>query len=448
MFSRFANTFRTTSKRRLYTSMLAGTVPIVLVSNLSASSEGTQGGQSNGGKPSHHKPGGGFVNPWESFDQMDITPVVAYKMYKDWESNPIPPPERLPPLTIPSFTPPTSLSPTELSEWSKDIKCTFLGHACFLVEFPKKDEEERGLRVLFDPVWSHRCSPSQLIGPARVAPPPIKLEEIPHVDAVIISHNHYDHLDIATLKHLYKAQPPGSIHFFAPLGNKSWFTSNTGCTPEQVSELDWWESRKLELSSSNNSNSEPGKGKNGEGVLGKMGRGGGRGGSLKVMATPCQHFTGRGVFDRNDTLWASWSVESEGGGKVWFAGDTGYKSIPRGVPIEEEDKYPYCPAFKEIGEREGPFDLGMIPIGAYDPRWFMSRVHCSPEDSVELHRETKSRKSLGMHHSCWQLTCEPMDEPPKRLRKACEKYGISEEEFGVSGLGETRRFKVEKRGGE
>ncbi|GAA5995474.1 hypothetical protein JCM5350_004599 [Sporobolomyces pararoseus] len=445
MFSRFASRLRTrttsSNSTRFTTMMLtAGTVPIVLVSSSSSASSTNNVEQKKEDKSHHKEGGGGFINPWESFSpkSMNMNLLEGYKLWKDWESHPVPPPERLPPLKTPQFTPPSSFSKPESEEWSKDIKATFLGHACFLVEFPKLPEQERGLRVLFDPVWSHRCSPSQLIGPARVAKPPIKLEEIPHVDAVIISHNHYDHLDITTLKHLYKSQPKGSIHFFAPLGNKTWFENVIGCKEDQVTELDWWETRNLTLSQSTKEVEEEPE----NSVVSSPG------GSLKITATPCQHFTGRGIFDRNDTLWSSWSVESTGGGKIWFAGDTGYRSIPRGVPLEEEDNYPHCPAFKEIGQREGPFDFSMIPIGAYDPRHFMSRVHCSPEDAVELHRETKSRRSLGMHHSTWMLTCEPMDEPPKRLRTAGEKYGISEEEFGVCGLGETRRFKVEKRGGE
>ncbi|GAA6013550.1 hypothetical protein JCM11491_002704 [Sporobolomyces phaffii] len=430
MFRRLGSAARRASKARLYSSAMAaaGGVPLVFVS----------GDPLDEPKGPHHKPGGGFVNPWKSFDQQNMTPSTMWNMYQDWEKHPVPPPDRLPPLTVPEFTPPPSLSPAQLEAWSGDIKATFLGHACFLVEFPKRANEDRGLRVLFDPVWSHRCSPSQIVGPARVAAPPIKLEDIPHVDAVVISHNHYDHLDIKTLKHLYKAQPAGSIHFFAPLGNKEWFLSNIRCRDQDVSELDWRETRHLTLRRG------PG-GDAGSEVL-AAGDGDDDDARLRVTALECQHFTGRGIFDRNDSLWASWTVESSRGGKVWFAGDTGYKSIPRGVGIEDEHKYPHCPAFAEIGEREGPFDLSMIPIGAYDPRWFMSRVHCSPEDAVELHRETKSRRSLGMHHSTWMLTCEPMDEPPKRLRKACDRYGISEQEFGVSGLGETRRFKVEPRG--
>jgi hypothetical protein len=122
--------------------------------------------------------------------------------------------------------------------------------------------------------------------------------------------NKDDHLDIATLTHLYKAQPKDSIHFFAPLGNKSWFMSNIGCKSHQVTEMDWWETRNLTLKQNGESSSSP----DSDPSLVKED-------GLKVTATPCQHFTGRGIFDRNDTLWASWSVEGTRGGKVWFAGE-------------------------------------------------------------------------------------------------------------------------------
>ncbi|GAA5863606.1 hypothetical protein JCM1840_000075 [Sporobolomyces johnsonii] len=424
MFPRLAAALRTRSSVAVY-SMAA---PIVVVTEslakTAAAPDANLNSASRGDPKAHHKAKGGFVNPWPSFQDPGTNPLTLWQIYRDWKSQPVPPPAQLPPLVQPSFTPPADLSQEEREDWYKDIKSTWLGHACYLVELGiapgtpgvDKDGEKRGYRILFDPVWSHRCSPSQWVGPARVVEPPIALEDIPHVDAVVISHNHYDHLDVATLKHLYKAQPAGSIHFFAPLGNAKWFRNTIGVKASEVTELDWWEERTLQL----------GAGK--EGVQG--------GEALRVVCTPCQHFTGRGIHDRNDTLWASWSVSSATGGKVWFAGDTGYKTVPRGAT--SEGGLPTCPAFKEIGEREGPFDFSMIPIGAYSPR----KVHCSPEDSVELHREVKSRKSLGMHHSTWVLTDEEMTEPPRRLRAACDKYGISQDEFGICGLGETVRHKV------
>ncbi|GAA5831803.1 hypothetical protein JCM11251_003890 [Rhodosporidiobolus azoricus] len=403
--------------------------PVVIVSQ-AVQSSGASAPQMEDESKAHHKKGGGFVNPWPSFEDLGMGPSVMLNMFKDWQSRPAPTPEELPPVLTPSFSPPAGLTAEEAEAWRADIKATWLGHACFLVEFPSaKGSGERGLRVLYDPVWSCRCSPSQWVGPKRVQPPPIPLEQIPHIDCVVISHNHYDHLDITTLKHLYNAQPRGSLHFFAPLGNEKWFKSVIGVKEGEVTELDWWGERTLSLGQEGYKGPE---GKEGEGAL-------------RVVCTPCQHFTGRSLTDRNDTLWASWAVEDRStGAKVWFGGDTGYRSVPRGF-TGDVDSLPHCPAFEEIGKREGPFDFSMIPIGAYSPRWFMSRIHCAPEDSVELHRQVKSRKSLGMHMGMWVLTDEPMDEPPKRLRSACERYGIPEEEFGVCGLGETRRYKVQGR---
>ncbi|POY73890.1 hypothetical protein BMF94_3060 [Rhodotorula taiwanensis] len=377
---------------------------------------------------SHHNAKGGFVNPWPSFKSVNMGPSVPYQVWKDTK-DPIPPPDKLPRLVPPTFVPPASLSAEETEAWYADLKTTWLGHACFLVEFPAEptsekeegEERRRGFRVLFDPVWSHRCSPSQWVGPARVTKPPISLDEIPQVDAVVISHNHYDHLDVATLKHLYSAQPKGSLHFFVPLGNEKWMRDVIGVRKDEVSELDWWEERSLRRSD-----------------------GGGQkntasGPNLRVVCTPCQHFTGRTPFDRNDTLWASWAIHSSTGGKVWFGGDTGYRSVARDAPSEDG---PTCPVFAEIGHRQGPFDLGMIPIGAYDPRWIMSPVHCSPEDSVELHRHVRSKRSIGMHWATWRLTSEEMTEPPKRLRAAGEKAGLAPGEFDVTDIGETVRIKV------
>lgn len=217
----------------------------------------------------------------------------------------IPPPDKLPRLVPPTFVPPASLSAEETEAWYADLKTTWLGHACFLVEFPaeptsgkQEGERRRGFRVLFDPVWSHRCSPSQCaallvlhppvrasltrhadvlcgactgVGPARVTKPPISLDEIPQVDAVVISHNHYDHLDVATLKHLYSAQPKGSLHFFVPLGNEKWMRDVIGVRKDEVSELDWWEERSLRRTDGGNQKDTA------------------SGPNLRVVCTPCQH---------------------------------------------------------------------------------------------------------------------------------------------------------------
>ncbi|SCV68886.1 BQ2448_1007 [Microbotryum intermedium] len=357
----------------------------------------------------HHNKGGGFINPWASFSDLGQGPSVLLNMWRDWRKVKIPPLEDLPPVVGQV----TWGKGREV--WKGKIKATWLGHACYVVEFPPMNEEaERGPRVLFDPIFSHRCSPSQHVGPARVTKPPIELSQLPEIDAVVISHNHYDHLDLNTLRHIYSAQAPGSVHFFAPLGNKAWFKSNIGAKEEEVTELDWWGERELEVRIGDKRQKE----------------------KLRVVCTPCQHFTGRSSFDRNATLWASWAIVAQRS-RVWFGGDTGYKAVPRGVKPEDEEGLPTCPVFKEIGQRFGGFDFAMIPIGAYSPRWFMSRVHANPSDAVQIHQDVQSRQSAPMHFATFVLTDEELTEPPRLLRQECEKRGIQEADFRVSGFGET-----------
>jgi len=171
-------------------------------------------------------------------------------------------------------------------------------------------------------------------------------------------------------------------------------------------------------------------------------------GSLQVVCTPCQHFSGRTPNDTNHTLWASWCILSQSK-RFWFGGDTGYRSCPRpdegrpGYSLEWEEKLklPVCPVFKEIGEKYGPFDLAAIPIGAYSPRWLMSPVHLNPEDSVCVHRDIRSKQSVGMHWGTFCLTDEPVHEPPVRLAEALKKANIPAEEFVVMTHGEVREFK-------
>ncbi|KAG6897255.1 hypothetical protein C0992_003039 [Termitomyces sp. T32_za158] len=228
-----------------------------------------------------------------------------------------------------------------------NIKSTWLGHACFLVEMPSRSElGYRGARILFDPVFSNRCSPSQWIGPKRFTQPPCNIEEIPEVDAVVISHNHYDHLDTNTIQVL--SQRSHIPHFFAPLGNDSFFQSFS-IPDDHIHIMDWWDAKRMEVSVPTMKD-EPAH---------KV--------TVDISCTPAQHFTGRSLMDRFKTLWASWVVEevrprdSGPGVKVFFGGDTGYRSVLDG---KNEDEVPMCPVFKEIGERFGGFDLAMIPIGS------------------------------------------------------------------------------------
>lgn len=256
------------------------------------------------------------------------------------------------------------------------------------------------------------------------------------IDAVVISHNHYDHMDHPTIMKI-KAKHP-NVHFFVPLRNKQWFTASG---IHEVTELDWWEERDIRLTPLHNSESrvsltsEAGSPPNGtanESITARIG------------CLPCQHTSARTLFDKGHTLWSSWSVES-GGKKIWFGGDTGYRSVPD-LPKDVDDygpehNYPRCPAFKQIGSLRGPFDLGLIPIGAYDPRFLMSPVHANPFDSVHIFQDTKCKRAMGIHWGTWVLTEEDVLEPPRLLKKALKVNGIPEEGiFDVCDIGESREF--------
>jgi N-acyl-phosphatidylethanolamine-hydrolysing phospholipase D len=208
---------------------------------------------------------------------------------------------------VPDVTPPTVAVRTPEFHPTREtpkLRATWLGHACYLVEFPG------GLRVLFDPVFEDCCAPIQLKHLKRFTPPPCEIEDIPIVDVVVISHNHYDHLSYPTIQRTSKRFP--DAHFFAPLGNKIWFEK---CGITKVTELDWWESRDVKLEMKKNG---------GEGKAVSISSTEGQNTSTKsitarIGALPCQHISARGPFDKCKTLWASWSVES-GGANVWFGG--------------------------------------------------------------------------------------------------------------------------------
>ena len=227
-----------------------------------------------------------------------------------------------------------------------------------------------------------------------------------------------------------------NVHFFVPLKVKKWFVSSK-IKPEQVTELDWWEERHMVVSASkekpipssesrNIGHSEPEK------ILARIG------------CLPSQHTSNRSINDRSHTLWASWSVESEGK-KIYFGGDTGYRAVPE-LPDGTDDygeghDYPRCPAFKEIGDLRGPFDLGLVPIGAYSPRFIFASMHANPFDSVEIFKDTKCQRAMGIHWGTWVLTEEDVLEPPRLLKKALKASGIAEEGvFDTCNIGESREF--------
>ena len=309
-------------------------------------------------------------------------------------------------------------------DWGQDagaLKATWIGHASFLVETSTLEAAKRGVRVLFDPVFSERTSPVTWAGPKRYTPTPCTLDELPDIDLVVISHDHYDHMDSDTLSRI-RARNKGNPHFLVALGNAARL-HGFGIGKDEVTELDWWEGVRVDVP---------------------------RVGSIAMTCTPSQHMSGRGIWDQGSTLWCSWVLDAHTfddllatrhltSERVFFAGDTGYRHVPKEA---DESDMPACPVFKEIGESFGSFDLSLLPIGLYSPRHLLSSVHCNPEDALCMHKDLKSKKTIGMHYGTFRggisQYFEEVTEPPRRFKEACEKDGkVWGEELGLLNVGET-----------
>ncbi|KAJ3533576.1 hypothetical protein NMY22_g7279 [Coprinellus aureogranulatus] len=377
----------------------------------------------SGQKPEHwlDAKGSGFHNPWPSW--RATTPVEMIGLFFTAATSFPKPKEVDVQQNLPVKKPTWGLNGEHKPRGKDSIRTTWLGHACFLVEFPTRREDGagRGVRILFDPVFSHRCSPFTFLGPKRFTPPPCKVEDIPDIDAIVISHNHYDHMDTATLQTLYKRAKERPPMIFAPLGNAPYLRS-IGVPEPSIHVMDCSKAAETEA------------------VTGSL--------SVDVTCTPCQHFTGRSLTDRFKTLWSGWAIEEVlppattttsalAPLKLFFGGDTGYRSV---MDHQNEDEVPVCPAFKQVGDVFGGFDVALIPIGAYLPRQFMSPIHCAPQDSVRLFKDIKAKKALGMHWGTWVLTTEDVFEPPKKLAEEAKKVGIPDGDFTVCDIGETLFF--------
>ena len=249
-----------------------------------------------------------------------------------------------------------------------------------------------GLNILTDPIWSERASPVTFSGPKRIRPPGVAIEDLPEIDLIVVSHNHYDHMDTASLRALRERQSRGPV-IVSGLGNAGLLRSLDYDNPI---ELDWDESTNV--------------------------------GSSKVHFVECQHQSARGLHDRMRTLWGSFVIETSQGA-IYFAGDTGYS-----------------PHFAEQGERYGPFALSIIPIGAYEPRYFMKAMHLNPSEAVAAHKDLKSEQSLGIHFGVFQLTWEGIDQPVIDLEASLADQAVNPSAFWVLEPGQYRTLQAKPAG--
>jgi N-acyl-phosphatidylethanolamine-hydrolysing phospholipase D len=264
---------------------------------------------------------------------------------------------------------------------------TWIGHASSLVQ-------AGGLNVLTDPIFSDYAFPVQIAGPKRAQAPGVALDELPPIDVVVISHNHYDHLDrnsVVGLNARAQSRGDGTV-FLVPLGQKPWFES-LGIT--RVVELDWWQKHTVR--------------------------------GVDFYLTPVQHWSARGALDQNQTLWGGWAVFAAD--LHWyFGGDAGYSAN-----FSETRQH-----FADRFVQDGGFDLALIPIGAYEPRWFMRVHHMNPEEAVQAHLDLRAKRSVAVHWGTFSLTDEPLDQPPKDLALARAAKSLTDTDFAIFKIGETR----------
>ena len=262
------------------------------------------------------------------------------------------------------------------SQATEEVQVIFVNHSTFLIQMD-------GVNILTDPIWSHRCSPFSFMGPERMRPPGLSFEDLPKIDMVLISHNHYDHLDVPTLENLITRDQPT---FILPLGIQKMNIFKN----QSVQVFDWYDRAQIE--------------------------------NLRITATPAVHFSSRGMFDRDKTLWCGYIIE--GSKKLYFVGDTAYDEV----------------MFKELGEKHPDIDLAFIPIGAYKPNWFMSSVHVDPKEAVEIFHDIKTPQSIAMHFGTFALADEGQGEAEKDLQRELAQKGISNGRFMIPEEGALYRF--------
>lgn len=324
--------------------------------------------------PSHHAPNGTFRNPWG-------LPESRFGGLLKWRWNRLRHP--LPPDAGAAMLRPDAPSIRAPRAATNEIAITWVGHSTIVAQLGT-------LNLLVDPVWGERASPWRFIGPRRVVPPAVAMNALPLIDIVLLSHNHYDHLDAYTVRALASAHP--QAQWVVPL-RLARLVHSLGV--RDVIELDWWNETPI--------------------------------GATTVACTPARHFSARTPLDRNRTLWCSFAVSAPAG-RFFYAGDTGDH-----------------PEFAEIGRRFGPFDVCALPIGAYEPRWFMHPVHLDPDEAVAAFRALQEHRGrsreaafVAVHWGTFRLTDEPILDPPRRTKEAWARAGLAPEKLWIMAHGETR----------
>jgi L-ascorbate metabolism protein UlaG (beta-lactamase superfamily) len=255
-----------------------------------------------------------------------------------------------------------------------DAVVTFIGHATFLIQTAAGN-------VLTDPIYSQRAGPLNVLGPRRVRQPAVPFDDLPTISTVLLSHNHYDHCDRRTLGLLAERFDPLVV---TPLGNGA-LVRSAGI--RRVEELDWWQDAKTS--------------------------------ALPIALTPAQHFSARSPLDRNRALWGGFTLVA-GGARIFFAGDTAYVDF-----------------FRAVRQRLGPIDLALLPIGAYEPRWFMKDIHMNPAEAVQAHLDLGATRSIATHFGTFQLTLEGIDDPVIALDEALRTRGVPSAQFRAPDFGES-----------
>jgi L-ascorbate metabolism protein UlaG (beta-lactamase superfamily) len=313
------------------------------------------------GPKSDHFNGKRFINPG-GVQAKGLGDVIGWAIKR--KKGPWPP---KPENNQPGPKPPASVP-------GKDLKITFINHSSVLIQ-------TQGINILCDPIWAKRASPFQWAGPRRMRNPGIRFEDLPNIDVVLLSHNHYDHLCLPTLRRLLSVNKPLIV---TPLGVAKYLSNRN---MDAHTDMDWWQSLSLP-------------------------------GGLTLTCVPAQHFSARGTMDRDATLWCGYVISGPSG-NIYFAGDSGYGSF-----------------FNAIGEKFGTMRAALIPIGAYVPEWFMSPIHISPKQAAQVHKDVHARQSIAIHHGTFPLADDSQQQPITDLHKALSELQIPQEAFIVLKEGE------------